>query len=77
MLEEFLNDPDLAIGVFSKLKEEREKVKQLESENKKLTKKSEYLDLTIRIHSHCDYSSPCDFEDLYFNSLCEKIRHAC
>ena len=40
----------------------------------------EYIDAfynTIRIHSHCDYSSPCDFEDLYFNSLCEKIRHAC
>ena len=48
MLEEFLNDPDLAIGVFSKLKEEREKVKQLESENKKLTEKSEYLDLILR-----------------------------
>ena len=48
MLEEFLNDPDLAIGVFSKLKEEREKVKQLESENKKLTEKSEYLDLIIK-----------------------------
>ena len=48
MLEEFLNDPDLAIGVFSKLKEEREKVKQLESENKKLTERSEYLDLILR-----------------------------
>ena len=39
----------------------------------------EYIDAfynTIRIHSHCDYSSPCDFEDLYFNSLCKKIRHA-
>ena len=48
MLEEFLNDPDLAIGVFSKLKEEREKVRQLESENKKLTEKSEYLDLIIK-----------------------------
>ena len=48
MLEEFLNDPDLAIGVFSKLKEEREKVRQLESENKKLTEKSEYLDLILR-----------------------------
>lgn len=48
MLEEFLNDPDLAIGVFSKLKEEREKVKQLESENKKLTEKSEYLDMLTK-----------------------------
>ena len=48
MLEEFLNDPDLAIGVFSKLKEEREKVKQLESENKKLTEKSEYLDMITK-----------------------------
>lgn len=48
MLEEFLNDPDLAIGVFSKLKKEREKVKQLESENKKLTEKSEYLDMITK-----------------------------
>lgn len=48
MLEEFLNDPDLAIGVFSKLKEEREKVKQLKSENKKLTEKSEYLDMITK-----------------------------
>ena len=48
MLEEFLDDPDLAIGMFSKLKEEREKVKKLENENRKLTEKSEYLDLIIK-----------------------------
>lgn len=32
---------------------------------------------TVRIHSHCDYSSPCDFEKNYINSLSENIRHAC
>ena len=40
----------------------------------------EYIDAfynTVRIHSHCDYSSPCDFEKLYINSLCENIEHAC
>lgn len=39
----------------------------------------EYIDAfynTVRIHSHCDYSSPCDFEKLYINSLPENIRHA-
>lgn len=55
----------------------RFKIKNYEHANKLVF---EYIDAfynTIRIHSHCDYSSPCDFEDLYFNSLCEKIRHAC
>jgi len=40
----------------------------------------EYIDAfynTVRIHSHCDYSSPCDFENSYFNSLYQNIRHAC
>ena len=32
---------------------------------------------TVRIHSHRDYSSPCDFEKSYINSLFENIRHAC
>ena len=45
VLESFLNDPDMAIGAFSKLKEEREKVKKLEAENKKLTEKCSYLDI--------------------------------
>lgn len=55
----------------------RFKIKNYEHANKLVF---EYIDAfynTIRIHSHCDYSSPCDFEDLYFNSLCEKIRYAC
>ena len=55
----------------------RFKIKNYEHANKLVF---EYIDAfynTIRIHSHYDYSSPCDFEDLYFNSLCEKIRHAC
>lgn len=40
----------------------------------------EYIDAfynTVRIHSHCDYSSPCDFEISYINSLSENIRRAC
>lgn len=40
----------------------------------------EYIDAfynTVRIHSHCDYSSPCDFEDLYNHSISDTIRHAC
>ena len=40
----------------------------------------EYIDAfynTVRIHSHCDYSSPCDFENSYINSLYQNIRHAC
>lgn len=48
VLEQFLNDPDMAIGVFSKLKEEREKVRRLECENKELSKKCSYLDLITR-----------------------------
>lgn len=40
----------------------------------------EYIDAfynTVRIHSHCDYSSPCDFEKLYTNSLSDNFSHAC
>lgn len=40
----------------------------------------EYIDAfynTVRIHSHCDYSSPCDFEELYTNSLADNFSHAC
>lgn len=40
----------------------------------------EYIDAfynTVRIHSHCDFSSPSDFEDLYFNSLSGNIKNAC
>ena len=48
VLEQFLNDPDMAIGVFSKLKEEREKVRRLECENKELSEKCSYLDLITR-----------------------------
>lgn len=48
VLEQFLNDPDMAIGVFSKLKEEREKVRRLECENKELYEKCSYLDLITR-----------------------------
>lgn len=48
VLEQFLNDPDMAIGVFSKLKEECEKVRRLECENKELSEKCSYLDLITR-----------------------------
>ncbi len=40
----------------------------------------EYIDAfynTVRIHSHCDYTSPCDFEKSYINSLISDISIAC
>lgn len=45
VLERFLNDPDMAVGAFSKLKEERDKVRTLEIENRKLTEHNKYLDM--------------------------------
>ena len=45
VLERFLNDPDMAVGAFSKLKEERDKVRKLEIENKVLTERNKYLDM--------------------------------
>ncbi len=40
----------------------------------------EYIDAfynTVRIHSHCDYSSPCDFEKAYYLSLSSNVLLAC
>ena len=45
VLEQFLNDPDMAIGAFTKLKEARDKVRELESENRELVQKCSYLDI--------------------------------
>lgn len=45
VLEQFLNDPDMAIGAFTKLKEARDKVSQLEAENRELVQKCSYLDI--------------------------------
>ena len=45
VLERFLNDPDMAVGAFSKLKEERDKVRALEIENRKLAEHNKYLDM--------------------------------
>ena len=45
VLEQFLNDPDMAIGAFTKLKEARDKVRELEAENKELVQKCSYLDI--------------------------------
>lgn len=45
VLEQFLNDPDMAIGAFTKLKEARDKVKELEAANHELVQKCSYLDI--------------------------------
>lgn len=45
VLEQFLNDPDMAIGAFTKLKEARDKVRGLEAENRELIQKCSYLDI--------------------------------
>ena len=50
VLERFLNDPDMAVGAFSKLKEERDKVRTLEIENRKLTEHNKYLDMITNSH---------------------------
>lgn len=45
ILEQMLNDPDMAIGAFKKLKAERELRKKLEKENMVLNEKVTYLDV--------------------------------
>ena len=54
VLESFINDPDMAIGAFSKLKAERDKVKKLEYENKVLAESCRYLDMILG----CDNTIP-------------------
>ena len=54
VLESFLNDPDMAIGAFSKLKAEKEKIIRLEAENRQLADKCRYLDLILS----CDNAIP-------------------
>ena len=51
VLERFINNPDMAIGAFSKLKAERDKVKKLETENKRLSADCKYLDTIINCES--------------------------
>lgn len=47
VIESFLNDPDMAIDAFSKLKAEKEKIIRLEAENRQLADKCRYLDLIL------------------------------
>ena len=54
VIESFLNDPDMAIGAFSKLKAEKEKIIRLEAENRQLADKCRYLDLILS----CDNAIP-------------------
>ena len=51
VLESFINDPDKAIGAFSKLKTERDKVKKLEAENQRLAVNCKYLDTILNCES--------------------------
>ena len=51
VLESFINDPDKAIGAFSKLKTERDKVRKLEEENQRLAVNCKYLDTILNCES--------------------------
>ena len=51
VLESFINDPDKAIGAFTKLKAERDKVRKLEAENQRLAVNCKYLDTILNCES--------------------------